>query len=207
MNKTTIDNFFDNAADCAHFAKELMTAGRASVDGAYIASLTKDRPDQWLYKLQHRDTDFYMGEHVKPFDPTDENVALFNEGCAEMTRRYQAYMERGHDGLVPGAPPAFGSLAHLGDEQIETAPDSGDGRTPESRIVLKVQGGHSAYIAAEYGYIRQLYGKRGVDWTMLQQQLLPSRDGRRIDAITIKLKSGEEHILYFDLTPVWPPTM
>lgn len=205
MNEASVESFFDDVADCERFVNELRMAGRASLDRVYIALLTKELPTRWLYNLQHRQTSLGIGDYITPFYPTEENVEAFNNGCAELARRLKIYVDTGDKTVVPSTPPAFGRLTHVGDTKVEATADSRDGSKPEQAITLSIVGGHPEYVAAEYQYIGQLYGEHGQDWTMVRQQLLPSDESDMIDAITIQTQSGEEHTLYFDLSPVWPP--
>jgi hypothetical protein len=76
---------------------------------------------------------------------------------------------------------------------------SGSGESVDDPIIISDVDGHFDAINAEYSYLRKKYGERGVEWWLVQQSLL-GHEGKQIDAMEIKLKSGDIVILYFDIT-------
>ncbi len=75
----------------------------------------------------------------------------------------------------------------------------GSGESVEDPIFISGVSGHFEAIDAEYEYLRQELGERGKDWTLIQQSLL-GLEGRQVDQMDIRLASGEEKTIYFDIT-------
>ncbi|MGY5875986.1 MAG: hypothetical protein RTU30_09585 [Candidatus Thorarchaeota archaeon] len=75
----------------------------------------------------------------------------------------------------------------------------GSGNSVEDPIFISGVSGHFAAVDAEYVYLREKFGERGSDWTLIQQSLM-GVDDRQIDKMDIKLASGETVIVYFDIT-------
>jgi hypothetical protein len=73
-----------------------------------------------------------------------------------------------------------------------------DGGSTETAIVIQGVPSHSAGIRAEYEYLEQKYGIRGVDWKLAHQALL-NKDERMYDRICIRLSDGTERIVYFNI--------
>lgn len=84
------------------------------------------------------------------------------------------------------------------------APDpeytGGDGRTPESAVVIENVRSHVAGIRAEKQYISEQIGETENQWDLSQQVLFERDDGTRIDRLTVELSSGETEMFYFDLS-------
>jgi hypothetical protein len=60
---------------------------------------------------------------------------------------------------------------------------------------------HASGVAAEYEYVSQRYGHRGVDWQLSRQTLVKgTAEGRRYDVLTIRLKTGQTTDVHFDIT-------
>ena len=74
-----------------------------------------------------------------------------------------------------------------------------NGLSKESAIIFDNIESSSEGIDAEYGYLDQKYGKRGVDWKFNQQRLTNS-EGKIFDEIDITLSSGNQMTIYFDIT-------
>jgi hypothetical protein len=56
---------------------------------------------------------------------------------------------------------------------------------------------------AEYRYISDLYGERGVDWFLMHQTIIQEKD-RIIDVVEIKgRKSFDQKVIFFDITDVF----
>ena len=69
----------------------------------------------------------------------------------------------------------------------------GDGSPIEAAVVINTTRS-SIGVPAEYEYLSKKYGIQGVDWFMIQQQLLSHAD-ISYDAMYIKLSSGEEKVI------------
>lgn len=75
-----------------------------------------------------------------------------------------------------------------------------DGSSMKKAIVIKSIGDHLESIGQEYKYIGDNFGDRGKDWVLVEQRMIEEED-RFYDLLTIKIiDSGEEKILYFDIT-------
>ena len=76
---------------------------------------------------------------------------------------------------------------------------SGSGETLEDPIIISDVESHFEAIAAEYEYLDKKYGKRGVDWRLVQQSLL-GQEGKQIDQMEIEVTGKGEFTYYFDIT-------
>ncbi|NHJ14514.1 MAG: hypothetical protein EAX95_12615 [Candidatus Thorarchaeota archaeon] len=76
---------------------------------------------------------------------------------------------------------------------------SGSGKTLEDPIVISDVESHFEAIAAEYEFLDQKYGRRGVDWRLVRQSLL-GQDGKQIDQMEIEVTGHGELTYYFDIT-------
>lgn len=73
-------------------------------------------------------------------------------------------------------------------------------RTPDGEIIVKYIGDYSKSIGQKYSYLSMLFGIRGKEWDLLRQSL-KEKDGKTYDQMDIKLlPSGEERVLYFNIT-------
>jgi hypothetical protein len=73
-----------------------------------------------------------------------------------------------------------------------------DGSSPESAVVLNTTR-TSIGVPAEYEYLSKKYGTQDVDWFMIQQKLLMHANSM-CDALFFRLSSGEEKVIFFDIT-------
>lgn len=104
-----IESFFDNTGDYMKFLLRLEEMKKATPDFSCIATLKKV-DENFLYTLQWKD-ERWIGEYVRPFRVTEENLRLFNAGCAQMARRYRIFLETGDPDSGGKEPPAFGVLS------------------------------------------------------------------------------------------------
>jgi hypothetical protein len=75
----------------------------------------------------------------------------------------------------------------------------GDGSSMDNAVVINVKAS-GAGIAIEYGYVSQICGKRGVDYTLDGQRHVP-KNGRQYDVLTVTLlKDGSKREFWFDIT-------
>ena len=107
-----IENFFSDEEDYITFLVGLKERTLANNDGTCFAQLTK-QGDCYLYKLAWLPNDKFIGDYVKPFRATTENVKQFNEGCKILADRLQIYMETNDINSIPDTPPAFGDLTFI----------------------------------------------------------------------------------------------
>jgi hypothetical protein len=76
---------------------------------------------------------------------------------------------------------------------------SGSGLSPDDPIVISDVANNIEAVKSEYEFLESRYGRRGITWTLELQTLL-EHEGRMMDRLNIKLKSGEKVTLYFDIT-------
>ena len=74
-----------------------------------------------------------------------------------------------------------------------------EGKSIDDAIIISDVDNHFDGINAEYRYIENSYGRRGVDWRMIRQELL-NENQKVYDRILIQLTDQTEISLYFDLT-------
>ena len=81
-----------------------------------------------------------------------------------------------------------------------TPHSGGKGTTREDAIVISAPN-EILGVAAEYEYVARECGRRGVDWDLARQGLIPGAGGgRHYDVLTIRLKNGETREYWFDIT-------
>ena len=73
----------------------------------------------------------------------------------------------------------------------------GDGSSYEKAIIVKAKNS-SEGIGAEYKYLDQKYGRRGIDWQMIQQYL-SYNNKKPFDILKIKYK-GKVLNIYFEIS-------
>jgi hypothetical protein len=73
----------------------------------------------------------------------------------------------------------------------------GDGSSFNKAIIIKAKNSTDG-IAAEYKYVSKKYGRRGVDWKMIQQSLSYNKK-KPYDILKINYKEKEINI-YFDIS-------
>ncbi len=103
-----VESFFDDLSDYTRFLLTLEEAKQATSDFSCVATLKKEG-GKYLYMLKWKNGE-YIGDYVLPFIANEENLRLFNSGCAELARRLRILIETGDPKQVPETPPAFGIL-------------------------------------------------------------------------------------------------
>ena len=76
---------------------------------------------------------------------------------------------------------------------------SKDGSSMENAVIIENDEKNFEGVEAEYRYLSNLFGDRGVGWNLKKQSLV-KKNGHYYDFIEIKLKDGRELSLYFDIT-------
>ena len=110
MNKfNLIDHFFTDQQDYIKFLVGLKQRIIANDEGSCFAELTKE-DGCYLYILTWHNDGKFIGDYVKPFRATIDNIHTFNNGCKILADRLEIYIETGDLKLVPSEPPAFGEL-------------------------------------------------------------------------------------------------
>lgn len=114
MNKyNLIEEFFSNHEDAIKFFVQLKELRIASIDGNSIAILQKSAGDKWTYQLDWMDGKF-IGEHLKPFKPSIENIKKFNNGCKEIAKLFEVYIDTGDITIIENNPSPFGDMVYEG---------------------------------------------------------------------------------------------
>lgn len=106
-----IETFFEQPEDCVDFFVRLKKLAKASTDGKCIAELEKMDGGYCKYVLSYENK--YIGDYLKYFKPSLENIAKFNVGCKILAERLEIYIETNDISKVPENPPAFGDLTQV----------------------------------------------------------------------------------------------
>ena len=106
-----IETFFPRPEECVDFFVRLKILVKASDDGKCFAELEKMDGGYYKYVLTYEEK--YIGDYVKYFKPSRENIDRFNEGCKILAERLEIYIETGDFSCVPENPPAFGDLTEV----------------------------------------------------------------------------------------------
>ncbi len=110
MNKyNLIDTFFIDQEDYIKFLVELKERTIANDDVTCFATLEKTDKGI-LYKLSWLKDGKYIGDYIKPFKATKENIKTFNEGCKILAERLEVFIDTNDVNKVPDDPPAFRHL-------------------------------------------------------------------------------------------------
>jgi hypothetical protein len=75
----------------------------------------------------------------------------------------------------------------------------GSGASQEDAVVITAPSPHLG-ISAEYAYVESKCGRRGRDWTLLEQALLLGPAGKRYDCLSVRLADGATRDFFFDIT-------
>lgn len=106
-----IESFFKNQNDYITFLVGLKERVIANDEGTCFAELKKLK-GCFLYTLTWMPNRRYIGDYVKPFRASLENIKTFNQGCKILADRLLIYLESDDISLVPTYPPAFGYLTY-----------------------------------------------------------------------------------------------
>ena len=113
MNKyNLIETFFIDQSDYINFLVTSKERVIANDDGNCFASLKKE-DGHFIYILTWQEDGKFLGDYIKPFTGTEENISIFNSGCKIISDRLSIYIESNKIELVPEIPPAFGILTHI----------------------------------------------------------------------------------------------
>ena len=113
MNKyNLIETFFLDQSDYINFLISLKERVIANDEGNCFASLKKE-DGHFIYTLTWQEDGKFVGDYIKQFKGTDENILTFNAGCKIISGRLSIYIETNKIELVPEVPPAFGILTHI----------------------------------------------------------------------------------------------
>ena len=79
-------------------------------EGTCFATLTKEN-DYWVYEvgLYHGK---FLGENIKPFLSSPENFLIFKQGCKEMARLLEIYIDMDDNNSIDTSVKPFGKLTY-----------------------------------------------------------------------------------------------
>jgi hypothetical protein len=104
-----IKSFFNNQEEYIHFLVNLKGLVIANDEATVFAELIKEE-NYYLYTLTWLKDIKFIGDYVKPFRATKENIEIFNNGCKILAQRLETFIETNDVTKVPMIPPAFGIL-------------------------------------------------------------------------------------------------
>src|SRR5437879_13843381 len=107
-----IDKFFKDPQDYIDFLVWKKLRIIANNDATCFAELKKEG-ECFLYTLTWLSNGKYIGDYIKPFRATSENIEIFNLGCKILADRLSIYLETNDINSVPTLPLAFGYLTHV----------------------------------------------------------------------------------------------
>ena len=110
-NFNLIKSFLYDVNDYVSF-KLLKERMIANDEGTCFAQLINEF-GYYKYLLTWHVDGKYIGDYVKVFEPTEENIKIFNEGCKILAERLEIYITTNDEAKVPMYPPAFGELTHV----------------------------------------------------------------------------------------------
>ena len=110
-NRNLIESFLYDVNDYVSFRilKERMIAND---EGTCFAQLINEY-GYYKYLLTWHVDGKYVGDYVKVFEPTEENIKIFNEGCRILAERLEIFIATNDAAKVPINPPAFGVLTYF----------------------------------------------------------------------------------------------
>lgn len=73
-------------------------------------AILEKKDECFLYTLNWLKNGKYIGDYVKPFRETKENIDTFNEGCKILAERLEIYIDTNDVSKVPDDFPAFKHL-------------------------------------------------------------------------------------------------
>lgn len=73
------------------------------------------------------------------------------------------------------------------------------GESVEDAIVIDGVTHHFEGVRAEYQYLSDKFGRRGIDWDLEKQAVFHKND-RYYDQLSIKLADGTKKVFFFDVT-------
>ena len=104
-----IESFFIDQSDYISFLVKAKERTIANDDATCFATLTKE-PDRYVYKLIWLKDGRYLGEYIKPFKASQENVDIFNKGCKAIAELLTIYLDTNDLSKVPMDTEPFGIL-------------------------------------------------------------------------------------------------
>ena len=106
-----IQEFFSNAEDAVQFFLQLKELRFKNEDESCMAVLKKTTDYKWTYELIWKDGKF-VGEHIKPFKPSRNNIEKFNNGCRVMAKLLEKYIDTNDMSVAANYRSPFGDMAY-----------------------------------------------------------------------------------------------
>ncbi len=66
-----------------------------SENGKWLATLTKAESTKWLYVLRLGNGKIYLGDYLRPFELTEENIEIFHKGVSAISHEFENYLVTG----------------------------------------------------------------------------------------------------------------
>lgn len=111
MNKyNLIETFIHDPNEYIRFIVQLKELIKANDEGTCFAKLEK-LPNCMAYTVSYtHGNNKFIGDYLKHFRATKENIETFNKGCKILAERLEIYINTNDVNQVPEFPPAFGEL-------------------------------------------------------------------------------------------------
>lgn len=110
MNKyNLIESFFSNQEEYIRFLVGLEDLTIANEEATCIAKLEKF-DGYFLYRLIWLENGKFIGDYVKPFKASKENIETFNNGCKVLAQRLEVFIDTNDVNQIPNDFPAFKEL-------------------------------------------------------------------------------------------------
>jgi hypothetical protein len=107
-----VERLFESEEQYLKFIKSLQKTAVTNEEGTCMAELTKNK-GYFTYLLYWLGEEIYIGDYIKQFSSSEENLKIFNKGCQTLAERLTIYIDTGDIKAVPETPPAFGELTHV----------------------------------------------------------------------------------------------
>ena len=107
-----IETFFKDEEDYISFLVGLKERCIANDEATCMAQLKKE-DGNYIYLLHWLKDGRYVGDYIKPFKASKENIDLFNKGCKIIAERLQIFLQTDDSSKVPNDFPAFGELTFV----------------------------------------------------------------------------------------------
>ena len=104
-----IDKFFSSQEQITKFFVRLKVLKIANPDATCMATLEKEE-EHWVYVLEHLSSGKYVGDNLKPFKPSLENYVKFNDGCKELAKMLELYIDADDLSVLSMDAKPFGDL-------------------------------------------------------------------------------------------------
>jgi hypothetical protein len=106
-----IESFFTDQQDYLDFLLSRKQRIISNEQGSCFAEITK-HGEYFNFTLTWNENGKYIGEHIKPFRATPQNIALFNKGVKRLSELLRIYLETNDINSLPNETP-FGPLTYI----------------------------------------------------------------------------------------------